>query len=112
MKPTIDQIIEMKKEIARDREWMRGGKRECDAFVEDGENGPYVPESLKCGYYYAAVRLYEQYSKKYFEDRADFDAMVYRFTNGKISDKMDMAALLDMEDGTLKALLEAMEGRH
>ena len=112
MKPTIAQIIELKKEIVRDLEWMRNSKRECDSFIEDGENGPCVPESLKGGYYYAAVRLYERDSKKYFDDRADFDAMVYRFTSGTLHEKKDMAKLLDMEDGTLEALLEAMEGRH
>ena len=48
----------------------------------------------------------------YFNTRADFEAMVYRFTNGMLHEKKDMGKLLDMEDGTLEALLEAMEGRH
>ena len=112
MKPTIAQIIELKNHVSILFDAMHEYARKCDQSVNLTDDGkPVVSDSLK-NEYSVNLTVYRAMGQAYFSTRADFEAMVYRFTNGMLHEKKDMAKLLDMEDGTLEALLEAMEGRH
>lgn len=112
MKPTIAQIIELKNHVSILFDAMHEYSRKCDQSVNLTDDGkPVVSDSLK-NEYSVNLTVYRAMGQAYFSTRADFEAMVYRFTNGMLHEKKDMGKLLDMEDGTLEALLEAMEGRH
>lgn len=111
MKPTIAQIIELKNHVSILLDAMHEYSRKCDQSVNLTDGKPVVPDSLKSEYS-ANLAVYRAMEQTYFDKRCDFDAMVYRFTNGMLHEKKDMGKLLHMEDGALKALLEAMEGPH
>lgn len=111
MKPTIDQIIKLKNHVSILFDAMHESARKCDQSVNLTDGKPVVSDSLK-NEYSVNLTVYRAMGQAYLSTRADFEAMVYRFTNGMLHEKKDMGKLLDMEDGTLEALLEAMEGRH
>lgn len=111
MKPTIAQIIELKNHVSILFDAMHEAARKYDQSVNLTDGKPVVPDSLKSEHS-VNLTVYRAMGQAYFNTRADFEAMVYRFTNGMLHEKKDMGKLLDMEDGTLEALLEAMEGRH
>ena len=112
MKPGINQIIEKKRQCEKLADIVAEYSARENDFVSINDDGSVaVPECMRDDYdgWRAVMDLHVAALR---EAKADFDAMVYRFTGGSIFKPSTMRDLRRTNDETCRAILEAFKSKY
>lgn len=112
MKPGIDQIIEKKHLCEEFADTVAEYSARENDFVKINDDGSVtVPEFLR-DEYDEWIYIRGLHIGALREAKADFDAMVYRFTGGQIFKPSTMKDLRRTNDEICRAILEAFESKY